>query len=435
MIRIDVIAQQVLHLGVRPDAGWLTDTHRFVPGSVLRGALAAAWLAAHRGPSPDTTGDAEFQRLFEGSVRYGPLYPHDMALRPLSVYGCKYPVDAACREYAHDAAFDDAPPSRCPRCGTSPTVASKGSVYGAGTAEHTRVELDSLERAATGQLFTRRALPTGTRLTGLVEGELDGDLGWLGEGDWYVLLGGRRSTAGLATLRARAEPPPSVFDGYDAERRRLVVRLLAPGIFLDPYGQPSWLPDHQEIGQLLGVPTVIDAVFARPTLVSGWHAKANLPKPQDFAIAAGSVIVLRFDHDQPDHAGLDRLWRAGLGLRRSEGNGWISLHRWAAPPATPAAAPTPPSEVDLLTRRLVAHHAAALVMDDLRRSAQDRLVGSILTRTDDVLAQRRYRDLTPAARDAFRQALELAPRDTAELVRQLSAWDRTATSRRGRSAR
>jgi CRISPR-associated protein Csx10 len=430
MIRIDVTAQQVLHLGVSPDAGWLTDTHRFVPGSVLRGALAATWLAVHRGPNPDTTGDAEFQRLFEGPIRYGPLYPSDMALRPLSVYGCKYPVDRACREYAHDAAFDGSPPSRCPRCGTSPTAASKGAVHGAGVAEHTRVRLDELERAADGQLFTRRALPAGTRLTGLV----DGDIRWLGEDEWHIRLGGRRSTAGLATLRASQEPRPAAFDGYDAERCRLVVRLLAPGIFVDAYGQPSWLPDHREISQLLGVPTEVDAMFARPTLVSGWHARANLPKSQDFAIAAGSVIVLRFDHGQPEHAGLDRLWRAGLGLRRAEGNGWISLQRWTTPVTTPASAPAPSSTVELLARRLIAHQAAALVTDDLRRSAHERILGSTPARSDDILAQRRYRDLTPAAQDAFREALELPPRDTAELVRQLSAWDRTATSRRGRSS-
>ena len=147
MIRVEVFAEQPLHLGSQLDAGWLTDTHRFVPGSVLRGALAALWLAEHRPPKPDTTSDMEFQRLFEGGVRFGPLYPSDNALRPLSVFGCKYADDDTCRRFSHDAAFDGAAPAACPVCG-SPVEASKGGVDGVRIVEHTRVQLDEHERAA-----------------------------------------------------------------------------------------------------------------------------------------------------------------------------------------------------------------------------------------------------------------------------------------------
>jgi CRISPR-associated protein Csx10 len=210
VIRVEVQAEQPLHLGSRLDAGWLTDTHRFVPGSVLRGALAAVWLAEHRPPKPDTSGDAEFQRLFEGRVRFGPLYPSDDALRPLSVFGCKYADDDACRKYAdddacrrfaHDAAFDGAARATCPAC-DSPVEASKGHVNGVRVVEHTRVKLDERERAVDGQLYTRRALPAGTRLTGLIDGDPDGELAWLVQTERSVRFGGRRSTSGLATLSA-----------------------------------------------------------------------------------------------------------------------------------------------------------------------------------------------------------------------------------------
>ncbi|MBV9163566.1 MAG: hypothetical protein JO309_00660 [Pseudonocardiales bacterium] len=147
MIRVTVRAEQPLHLGSQLDAGWLTDTHRFVPGSVLRGALAALWLAEHRPPKPDTSDDVEFQRLFEGGVRFGPLYPSDDALRPLSVFGCKYADDDACRGFTYDAAVDGAARPTCPACG-SPVEASKGHIDGVRVVEHTRVELDERERAA-----------------------------------------------------------------------------------------------------------------------------------------------------------------------------------------------------------------------------------------------------------------------------------------------
>lgn len=431
MIRVNVIARQPLHLGVRPDAGWLTDTHRFVPGSVLRGALAAAWLAENRGPRPDTTADAEFQRLFEGSVRFGPLYPSDDALRPLSVFGCKYPTGEDCAALAHDVAFDGPAPARC-RC-DSPTVASKGAVHGAAIVGQTRVQLDELERAMDGQLFTRRGLSRGATLTGLIDGDLDGDLGWLA-GDRPVRLGGRRSTAGLATLRCMPEPAPPSFSGYRPDRGELVVRLLAPGIFVDALGRPSWLPDTGELAGLLGVEVTIAAAFARPTIVAGWHVASNLPKPRDFAVAAGSVFVLRFGEALPDEDGLNRLWRRGLGLRRAEGNGWVSLQRWSPPARRPASPPAQRSEIDLLARDLILYGVADLVVADLRANAQDRAVHPDMATpaVDDVLSKPRYRDLAPLAREAFVQGLRLSPDETAELAKRLEEWIRTHTSKKGR---
>lgn len=431
MIQVEVRAEQPLHLGSQLDAGWLTDTHRFVPGSVLRGALAALWLAEHRPPKPDTSGDVEFQRLFEGRVRFGPLYPSDDALRPLSVFGCKYADDATCRGFGHDAAFDGAAPDTCPAC-DSPVEASKGHVDGIGVVEHTRVELDERERAADGQLYTRRALPAGTRLTGLIDGDPDGELAWLVQTERSVRFGGRRSTSGLATLSAGAEASPTSFTGFVPAQRRLVVRLLAPGIFVDTLGRPSWLPDTTELAGTLGVPVTFDAAFARPTVVSGWHAVSNLPKPRDFAVAAGSVFVLRFDEDLPDHAGLQRLWHTGLGLRRAEGNGWVTLQRWNAP-ALPSAAPKPPPDaVHELFLQIVGYGIGPTIVDDLRGWAQLRHVGA--PQTADVLAKQRYSLLSPAARDAVRAAFDLPADDAERLARRIDDRTRARTSTRGRTA-
>lgn len=436
MIRVDVTAQQVLHLGTRPDAGWLTDTHRFVPGSVLRGALAASWLAEHRPPSPDTTADPEFHRIFEGAVRFGPLYPRDDALyprddalRPLSVFGCKYATDPPCQNVAHDAAFEQADQPRCPACG-GPMQASKGTIDGAATpAGHTRVQLDALERASDGQLFTRRALPRGTALTGLIDGDLDTDLRWLA-GERLVRLGGRRCTSGLATLRCTTEPDPAAFTGLQPERRRLVLRLLSPAIFVDDLGRPCWLPDLAELQALLGVDTALAAAFARPALVTGWHIASNLPKPRDFAVAAGSVFVLRFDGDLPTPGALLRLWRRGLGLRRAEGNGWLSLQRWIAPTIRARSPRREPTEAERHARILIGHGLAQLVLADLRASAQDRATGSGLAMdVDTVLAKPRYRDLGPEARNAFVSGLTMTPEQTGELATHLDTWLRAYTRR------
>lgn len=447
MIRVNVRAEQPLHLGSRLDAGWLTDTHRFVPGSVLRGALAALWLAEHRPPGHHTSHDTEFQRLFEGRVRFGPLYPcnpsdpSDDALRPLSVFGCKYADDPACRGFVHDAAFDGAAPATCPACG-SPSEASKGHVEGARVVEHTRVQLDARGRAADGQLYTRRALPTGTTLTGLIDGDPGSDsdsdpgLSWLTGTALTVRFGGRRSTSGLATLSADTEPSPAAFTGFRPERRQLVIRMLAPGIFLDALGRPSWLPDKTELAAILGVPVTFDAAFTRPTVVSGWHAASNLPKPRDIAVAAGSVFVLRFDAGLPDHAALHRLWRTGLGLRRAEGNGWISLHRWSAP-TQPSTAPPPARDaVDELLLQVVSHGIGATILDDLRDWAQQHRLDSAHANqhAEQILGKQRYSLLSPEAQQVVRTAFALSAMDADRLIGRIDAWTRTQTSQWGRSA-
>jgi len=433
VIRVEVRAEQPLHLGSRVDAGWLTDTHRLVPGSVLRGALAALWLAEHRPPKPDTTADAEFQRLFEGAVRFGPLYPDDDALRPLSVFGCKYADADDCRRFNHDSAFDGTAPASCPACG-SPVEASKGHIDGVRVVQHTRVELDDCGRAANGQLYTRRALPAATRLTGLIDGDPDGELAWLTQTEQAVRFGGRRSTSGLATLSAGAEAPPTSFTGFVPHQQRLVVRLVSPGIFVDPLGCPSWLPDVTKLSETLGVPVAFDAAFARPTVVSGWHAASNLPKPRDFAVAAGSVFVLRFDAGLPEHAGLQRLWQAGLGLRRTEGNGWISLQRWHAP-ALPSAAPTPQSDdVHTLFLQIVGYGIGPTIVDDLRGWAQQHHVGAARGGTvEDILAKQRYSLLGQQARDLVREAFALSADDADRLARRIDDWTRAHTADRGRT--
>ncbi len=435
MIRVEVCAEQPLHLGSRLDAGWLTDTHRFVPGSVLRGALAALWLAEYRGPKPQTIRDEEFQRLFEGGVRFGPLYSSDDALRPLSVFGCKYADDEDCRRFTHDAAFHSPAPATCPAC-DSPAVASKGHVEGVRVVGHTRVQLDERERAVEGQLYTRRALPAATRLTGLIDGDPGGELAWLMQTERRVRFGGRRSTSGLATLSASAEATPAAFTGFVPDRQRLVVRLLAPGIFVDKYGRPSWLPDLAELSAILGVPVDVDAAFARPTVVSGWHAVSNLPKPRDFAVAAGSVFVLRFGAGLPDHAGLTRLWHAGLGLRRAEGNGWITLQRWHAPPLPSAAPQSSPDELQGLFLQIIGYGIGPTIVDDLRGWAQQRHVGAALGSDPGagILAKQRYALLSPEALDVVRLAFAFPADDADQLVHRITAWTRVHTSDRGRSA-
>ncbi|MGH3168987.1 MAG: hypothetical protein ACRDN0_24290, partial [Trebonia sp.] len=103
ILRVTVTALQRLALGVGSEVGYFTGTHSFVPGSVLRGALAAAWIAEHGPPHP---GSAAFGELFDGPIRYGPMFVPGAALVPVSAWRCKYPNGPDCDARAVDRAFE-----------------------------------------------------------------------------------------------------------------------------------------------------------------------------------------------------------------------------------------------------------------------------------------------------------------------------------------
>jgi CRISPR-associated protein Csx10 len=411
MIDVTVRARQRLHLGIRPDSGWVSDSYPFVPGSVLRGALAAAWIA-EQPPSIAPGDDPDFQALFEGSIRFGPLFTDPRSLWPLSVFRCKYSPTPECAASVYDAAFSDDRPETC-RCG-SPLEQSKGKTDGE-TVERTQVQMvPEQDVALDGGLFSRRAIPAGTEL----RGHIVGDHPWLAtEPVRLVRLGGRRSTSGLAevTLSATAQVPGH--GGLDADRNRLVLRLLSPAIFIDGWGRPRWRPDEERLAQVLGVPVELAAEWVRPVAVGGWHVVSNMPKSREFAVAAGSVYVLKLGA-APEADRLHELWRRGLGIRRSEGFGWVSLDRWQPPPpaATLRSGGTRTDADGEIITALLRHGLVHLVLAELRRRQAHG--GTGVPRT------RRFTDLTVEPRELVDTIFGFDPDRQRKIITRLDAISR-----------
>lgn len=348
MPEVTVAAHQPLALGTRPRAGAPAPTHLHVPGTVLRGALAARWLIDH-GVTHDREPPEEFQDLFERDVRFGPLFAPGSAVPPLSVLRCKYHPEPDCERARWDEAFDDVP-SRCPHCdGALARGRGEVEVFGAGHdalgVRTTRVALTAEETAADGALYTRDALrhrgPTGEPMT--FTGRIVGGGDWL-LADHPLVLGGRRSTSGLADYHAtpdRPRPPaPPV-------GRRLVLRLDSPAVLVDAAGRPADRPDLALLGALLEVRvTTVDRAWVRRDRVGGWNAAADLPKPDEHVVTAGSTFVLDLA-DEPDPAAVRALVDRGIGLRRTEGYGWIdvAVGPWQPPDPRPPTPDTAPDRV------------------------------------------------------------------------------------------
>lgn len=363
VLRVTVTARQRLALGVGSEVSYFTGTHRYAPGSVLRGALAAAWIAEN-GP-PAAGGDAAaFRELFDGPVRYGPLFAVGTVMVPVSAWLCKYPRDdKGCRSQAVDRAFEAG--KSCPAC-SGPLEQGKGQVILPGDGSLERVTRTSISpatgKAADGELYAHGALPAGTSLTGYIYGRAP----WL-ELSRRLRLGGRRTVSGSADYRAAPLQPaeedqlPGQWPGLEpapgaprlpsgGDGARLVIRLASPAVFVDAAGRPSLAPDP--LLDLGGA--TVSGRWARPASWSGWHAASRLPKPDEICAVAGSTYeitgpaaVLR------DLA--ERLPWEGIGLRRSEGFGDIRIAQapWR-PPAAAAVRDTPAAADAAATRRLQA---------------------------------------------------------------------------------
>lgn len=454
MPEVEVTLHQPAALGRRPSGGTAVDTYRHIPGSVLRGALAAAWIRRHGAPAgAEPALREQFIALFERGVRFGPLLAPGWGVLPLCVLRCKYRPYPECRDTLIDTALqpegDDygaALEARCDAC-QGPLTAGTGEVEplaaqargggpaGSATVRTTRVQLTDRETAAEGMLFTRTALahrnPDGSART--LAGRIVGGGPWL-LGAHRIQLGGRRSTGGDASCRITPDPATPVADPGDEsgegdrgaapallDGHRLVLRLTSPAVFVDEYGRATDQPDRAQLRRLLGVEVPAPArTWTRRELTGGWHAASRLPKPDDYAATAGCVYEYRLRED-PGPQALRRLLDHGVGLRRAEGFGWIALGAWSPPP--PEVSGQDPDTGDRSPRIL--EGALADVIDTgLLRYLQDRVAalgrGEAGAREDrSLLELSKVRALPPQRQRALAYALDLDARALAELCRRL----------------
>ena len=349
ILRVTVTAQQRLALGVGSEVSYFTGSHSFAPGSVLRGALAAAWITEN-GPPASSGSTAVFRELFDGPVRYGPMYLPGTVLVPVSARLCKYPADGRCEAQAVDQAFESG--GTCPACG-GPLEQGKGQVRlpdGITLERVTRTSIDpATGKAADGELYANGALPAGTVLTGYIYGRDP----WL-EQPRRLRLGGRRTVSGSADYQAvplgpaeedripnewpgpampagSAGPAASPGPPSDPDGTGLVIRLASPAVFVDAAGRPSLEPDP--VLDLDGA--TIERRWTRPITWSGWHAASRLPKPDEVCAVAGSTYRITGPPGTLRELA-ERLPRQGAGLRRAEGFGEIRIarHPWRPPART-----------------------------------------------------------------------------------------------------
>lgn len=334
MSELALTLRQPAQLGDRARKDFVLSTMDHIPGAVVRGALAAAWLARNGVSKPGTAAREEFLSLFEGGVRYGPLLSEGSEAASLSVISHKYAHTENCAHVEIDCADQDPgyePPFECPDCG-SPMEQSRGlRAAGPGRVRRTSVAIGVGGTAREGELFTRESLKTGQVFRGPVIAEDPGLLGIIGELG-PVRVGGRRTTHGRADIQISNGTVPPAIRARESDGL-LVLRLRSPGVFTDDHGRPSRDPNSRELKEVLGTPVTVLRRWTRWEEIGGWHAASGLPKPQELAVSAGSTYLLQTERIVAD-AALAELSRRGVGLRRHEGYGDLA----PAPMLTPGKA-------------------------------------------------------------------------------------------------
>lgn len=303
--------------------------HLVIPGSVVRGALAAAWLREH-GPAD---ADDRMAALFERDLSVGPAVPVGSRLIPLSQFRRKYPEPGVSNEWDDAAAHAVDPPGQGLEFGRGWQVPTEYTV------RITRTALDPDGTAKTGNLFSETGLRAGVVAVGELRVRTDdaAALDWLRR-PRTLRVGGRRSTAGAADWAvhddAVGEHTPT---DPGAVGVTTLVRCLSPLILVDAFGAPA--ADHGTVEvaltQAAGQRLRLRRQWVRTRTVEGWHTASGLPKVAEWAIEAGSV----FEVDGMTDAVRERL-EAGVGLRRQEGFGRVEVCT-AGAVAPPVADPTP----------------------------------------------------------------------------------------------
>jgi CRISPR-associated protein Csx10 len=331
-------------ISVRRATGNDLDTLRFIPGTVIRGALAAAYLAE------SGAADAGFAALFLNRlVRFGDLRISDARPWPLSTRQCRFrpdehpKTDSLLREGAGLAS-----PSECAeRLCTSKIEPPSGyyrykSVGESGPFQYGREEVRAHRlahsqidpeflKARPGQFHSSQLLDPAQTFQGFLHAR---DLGeetltaFIDSGRTVYV--GRGRSRGQGRVRLTLYPET----GRSVERMRDKIRRLneAASRFTEFRGKvvfsctldsatlvyDRWLLSRSflEAADLLAEPGgyTFASSFRRMADLSGWHAKGGLPKAEAKVIAPGSCFLFQCEAPVDREAEYEKLARTFVGL-------------------------------------------------------------------------------------------------------------------------
>ncbi len=342
-------------LSSTPAQGNEVQTLRYIPGGVVRGMLANAYLRRKQ------KADGQFRDLFsESGLQFGNLLPLSAEVLPLSAYTCKRAPgftnerlpDGTWAHGVFNLLFEslDGGQHQCSKCDHALTPL-KADFYTAATGNdfhslhlsvtiHMRTSVGHGGGAREGFLFAQEELAAGTRFRGLALGgpelfaALQQALGLETDPVLIVFTGRRRSGKGKLELQVDTLPKEDKEVFFSWGQRPGVwaaLKLASDLILVDRLLRPITVLDEDILHEHFGLPASqevrIEKAYVAWRRVSGWSGVGKIFRPDDIALVAGSSFLLHFPGGktaelQEWHA---RLEKEGVGLRRAEGFGRVTF--------------------------------------------------------------------------------------------------------------
>jgi CRISPR-associated protein Csx10 len=319
----------------------------YIPGSALRGALAARWLARNRNVN-DLAADLIGRTLFlDGSVCYLNAYPELNGKRtlpmPASWFTEKDEVENE-NTTLYDLAIADQkgtlkPPKGGPFCllekqepeDTLEEATYRVALVGVDRTDQVHITLEDVNRRGEGnQVFRYEALAPDQRFIAAITARDDqylSEIKALLEGGDLFLGSARMAGYGHVAVEMLNETPTEwqEHQGGEITNGRVVVTLLSPVIPRNDAGQVGW-DGGQALARSLGLPAEakLTASFGKMMLMGGYNRKWSLPLPQTWALTPGSVFV--FETPAVSQTTLLSAIDHGIGERRAEGFGRIAIN-------------------------------------------------------------------------------------------------------------
>jgi len=356
----------------------------FIPGSMLRGALIARYLA--HTSIPDVAANPTCRHLFfDGHTRYLHAYPLDRVGKRTLPTPRAWKVKKATQTPVYDLSVEPTDIDQ-PKSLSESFVwldSNELELYEPGKQINVHTQRDrKMGRAVegAGAVFQYEAIAAGEVFGGVIlcTDDVDADtLQSLLEQDDLPMGGSRGAGYGLVeiqnTQRIADWREVSVTLDDMPSGGELTVTLLSDALIRDANGQYVAYLDAASLGDWLDarLESIPERTHAQPAIVGGFNRKWGLPLPQVSVARAGSVYVFRAAEPIPA-AGLIRLMADGIGERREEGFGRIAIN-WH-------------SQYDVLTLREVPRRSPALTPQPLSGTSAAlarTMAGRMLRRTLD----------------------------------------------------
>jgi CRISPR-associated protein Csx10 len=308
----------------------------FIPGSAVRGALVARYLA--RNAIANLATDGKARRLFlDGAICFLNAYPwlEDSRLlpRPLSWFVEKDRVGDLSAPIL-DGAVAPVGSLKQPK----PPPGEFCALTGDEVALHTPLRqmnvhialINANRRGEENKVYRYDALAEGAVFAGVVlareASELEGIETLLAPEELQI---GAAHTAGYGRVKIEAVDRPAYWEEYlpggDPDDGVLVVTLISDAILRGEGGQVGADLD-KALSAALGLPAVGPLrACRRVRVVAGFNRKWSLPLTQSWALQAGSVIVYAGGAGL-DRAALQAAEEEGIGERRAEGFGRVAIN-------------------------------------------------------------------------------------------------------------